>query len=130
MQERAARRSVIASRTTAPGPFRTPGASGASRGGDHKGLLRGAGQFLQDVLDFDVRHHLATNFAEAAQAVGDAQKTVFIHPRDVPGVVPAVAEDLGGFFRLVEVAAHDVRSADKQQSRLIRAYALNGVWFN
>src|SRR5256885_1133937 len=85
-------------------------------GGDHKGLLPGAGQFLQDVLDFDVGHHPATNFAEAAPAGGGKQKTIFIHPRDVPGVVPAVADDLGGFFPPFWGSAPDVWSPGQQQS--------------
>src|SRR5713226_6925832 len=75
-------------------------------GSDDEGLFPGAGQFLQDVLDFDVRHHLAPDFAETAQPVGNSQEAVFVHPGDVAGVVPAVAENVGGFFRLVEVAAH------------------------
>src|SRR5260370_4393600 len=96
-------------------------------GGDNKSLFGGAGQFLQEVLDFDVRHHLAANFAEAAQAVNDAQKTILIHSRNVSGVVPAVAENLGGLLRLVEVAAHDVRAADEQQPRLIHSHRLQRI---
>ena len=36
--------------------------------------------------------------------------------RDVAGVVPAVAQNFGGFFRLVQVALHHVRPAHEQVS--------------
>src|SRR5712691_9462224 len=58
-------------------------------GGDDKSLFRGTGKFLQQILDLDVRHHFAANFTEAAQAVGDANESILVHPRDIPGVVPA-----------------------------------------
>ena len=86
-----------------------------------------ARQFLQQILDLDVRNHFAADFAEAAQAVGDAQKAFFIHPRDVAGVIPAIAKNVRGFFRLIEIPAHDIRAADEKQPRLVRGNRLQGV---
>ena len=67
--------------------------------GDDKCLLGHAGQFVQLFLHLDVRHHFAADFAEAAQTVGDLQKAILVHRRDVAGDVPAVAQHLGGFLR-------------------------------
>src|SRR4030095_9675582 len=45
-------------------------------GSDNKHLFGRAGNFLQLFLDLDMRHHFATNLAEAAHAVCDAHESV------------------------------------------------------
>src|ERR1043166_7194896 len=88
-------------------------------GGDDEDLFGSGGNFLQFVFDFDVRNHFAADLAEAAHAIGDADEAVFVDGGDVAGVIPAVAQDFGGFFGLVQVALHDVGAADQQQTGLI-----------
>src|SRR2546430_9934607 len=95
-----------------------------SRSSAHKRLFLTSRQLLQNVLDLDMRYHFPANFAEPAQAVGNANKSILIHSRDVSGVVPAVPENLGGFVRLVQIAAHDIWAAHQQQARLIHAKGL------
>ena len=56
--------------------------------GDDERLLRHAGEFVQFFLHLDVRHHLAADLAETAQAIGDLQKAVFVERGDVAGDVP------------------------------------------
>src|SRR5205807_6339524 len=97
-------------------------------GGHHECLFCGSGEFLKQIFHLDVRHHFAADLAEAAQPVGEAEKTLFVHPRDVARVVPAVAKNVRGFFRLVEITAHDVRAAHKQQAWFVRGDWLHGVW--
>src|SRR5262245_7813781 len=89
-------------------------------GGDDENLLRRRRQLLQLLFDLDVRDHFAANLAEAAHAVGDAYETVFVNGGDVASVVPAVAENFSGFFRLVQIALHYVGSAYQKQAGLIR----------
>ena len=64
-----------------------------------------------------MRHHLAADLTEAAQAVGDREEAVRVHRRDVAGRVPTVSQHLGGFLRLPQVALHHVRPLDEQQPR-------------
>ena len=73
-------------------------------GCDDEFLFRGAGKFVQLLFDFDVRHHLAADFAEAAQAIGDREEAVFVFGGDVAGDVPAVLQHLRRFFGLAEIA--------------------------
>src|SRR5581483_8296581 len=93
-------------------------------GGNDKGLLGTAGEFLEQILDLPVRHHFTADFAEAAEAVGNAEKSVFIHRGNVAGVVPAIPQHGGGFLGLVKVAAHDVGATHEKQSGLVNAEGL------
>src|SRR5579862_39416 len=95
--------------------------------GDDKDLFGCAGHFLKFFFHLDVRNHFAADLAEAAQAIGDADEAIFINGGDVAGVVPAVVQNFGGFFRLVEVALHDVGTSDEEQTRLVDG--LNGLRF-
>src|SRR5690349_5091492 len=52
-------------------------------GGYGKDLFGGIGQFVQSFLELDVRNHFAADFAEAAEAVGDAEEAVFVHGGDI-----------------------------------------------
>ena len=84
----------------------------AIRNTGHDELLLGrAGKFLKLLLDFDVWHHLAANFAESAQPVGDCEEAVFIFRRDISRDVPAILQHFRRFFRLAEIALHHIRSA-------------------
>ena len=76
-----------------------------------------AREFVQLFFDFDVRHHFAADFAEAAQAVRDREEAVFIFCRDVAGDVPAIAQNFRRFLGLAEIALHHVGPAHEQQSR-------------
>src|SRR5262249_55614907 len=91
---------------------------------DDESLLGGTSELLEQVLDFDVRHHFSADFAEAGETVGDAEETVLVGSSDVAGVVPAIAQDFGGFLGFVQIAAHDVGAADEEQARLIDAERL------
>ena len=53
------------------------------------------------------------------------EEAVFVLCGDVAGNVPAVAQDLGGRFRVAEVAGHDVRAAHQQQAGLADAERLH-----
>ena len=83
-----------------------------------------AGQFVQLLLDLDVRNHLAADLAEAAEAVGDLQEAVLVNGGDVAGDIPAVAQDFGGLLRSAEVALHDVGAAHEQQAGLADRHRL------
>src|SRR5258708_19158071 len=78
---------------------------------DYKHLLRSARKLLQLFFHLDVRHHLAANFAEPAQAVCHAQKSVLVDGGNVAGVVPAAAQQLRRFLRPLQVAPHHIRAA-------------------
>ncbi len=95
--------------------------------GHDERLLGRAGQFVQLLLDLDVRHHLAADLAEAAQAVGDLQEAVFVNGRDVAGDIPAVAQHFGGLVRAAKVALHDVGAAHQQQAGLADRQSRAGV---
>ena len=58
-------------------------------------------------------HHLSADLAEAAEAVGDFDKTILIDRCDVTGDVPAIADGLCGLDWTAQVSLHDVRSADQ-----------------
>jgi hypothetical protein len=90
-------------------------------------LFGGIGELVERVLDLDVRNHLAADLAEPAQPVGDADEAVFVHRRDVAGVVPAVDQDLGGLLGAVQVTLHHVRAADQEQARLIERQRFQGL---
>ncbi len=66
-----------------------------------------------------MRNHFAADFAEAAQAIGDAQETVFIDGGDVTGVVPAALQYVRSFVGTIQVTHHDVWPAHQQQARLV-----------
>ena len=68
------------------------------------------------LFDLDVRHHFAADFAETTETVSDGEETVFVLGSDVAGDIPAVLQDVGGFFRFAEIALHHVWSANEQQS--------------
>ncbi len=65
-------------------------------GGDHKHMLGRVAlvcaveEFMQLFFHFDVRDHLAANFAEAAEPVCDGEESIFTHAGDVAGNVPAI----------------------------------------
>src|SRR5215475_10626959 len=82
---------------------------------------------MDSLFHFDVRHHFAADFAEAAEAVRDAQEAVFINGCDVSGVIPAVLEYFGGFLRSIEVPHHDVRAANEEQPGLVYRQSLAGI---
>ena len=68
--------------------------------------------FTERELDFlreDVLAVLGDD--DALLAAGHVQETVLVEVTDVAGVEPAVLDDLGGLFRIVEVAHHDGRTA-------------------
>ena len=64
--------------------------------GDDERLFGGIGEFVQFLLDLDVRHHFAADFAETAQAIGNLQKAILVNRRNVAGDIPAVVQHLGG----------------------------------
>ena len=51
--------------------------------GDDERLFGRAGEFMQFFLHLDVRHHLAADFAEAAEAICDLQETILVERGDV-----------------------------------------------
>src|SRR5262249_47467592 len=89
-------------------------------GGYDGKLLPRPRQLLQLFFDLDMRDHFSPDLSEAAPAVGDAYENVPVNGGDVAGVVPAVTQNFRGFFRLVQIALHHVRSANQKQTRLIR----------
>jgi hypothetical protein len=70
---------------------------------------------VEFVLDADVRDHLAADFAEPAQAVGDLDETILVFGGDVAGDVPAVLECLRRQVRPAQVTFHDVRASHQQE---------------
>ena len=62
--------------------------------GDDEGLLGGLGELVKFFLDLDVRHHLASDFAETGQPVGDLDEAVLVQAGDVAGHIPAVSQDV------------------------------------
>jgi hypothetical protein len=72
----------------------------------------------QGLFDSDMRDHLAADFRESTLAAGDGDKTVIIDDGDVTSVVPAVADYLGRFRWLIQIALHDVVAGDEQEPRL------------
>ena len=77
-----------------------------------------------------MRDHLAADFAEAAEAVGDGEEAVFVFGGDISGGVPTVAQNFRGFFRFSEVAEHHVGSADEQQAGRADFAAFAGIGIN
>src|SRR5262249_46211318 len=90
-------------------------------------LLGEIEQLVELLFDLDVRHHLTADLAEAREPVGDGEEAVLIDRREIAGVIPAVAQDLGGLLRLAEIAQHDARSFDFEQTRLIESAGLAGL---
>src|SRR5690348_13920603 len=88
---------------------------------DEESGLGGAGEFVQFLLDFDVRDHFAADFAEAREAVGDGEEAVFVDGSDVAGDVPAVAKDFTGLVGPAQIALHDIRPADEKKARSVGA---------
>src|SRR5713226_7806254 len=68
--------------------------------------------------------HLATDFAETGEAVGDANEPILIDRGDVSGNVPPVTHHLRCLFWLPQVPAHAVGTFHQQQPFLPR-----GKWF-
>src|ERR1700735_5209548 len=91
--------------------------------GDHERFFRGFGQLVKFFFDFDVRHHFAADFAETAEAVGDGEEVVFVFGGDVAGRIPAVLQNLRGFFRLAQITFHHVGAAHEQQAGSIHGQA-------
>src|ERR1700722_5353952 len=98
--------------------------------GDCEDLTVGFEQFVQLFFYFDVGNHFSADFAEAAEAVGDAQESVFVLGGDVAGVVPAVFQNFGGFLRKVQITDHHVRPAHEQQPRLVHGESFAGIRIN
>ena len=96
-------------------------------GGDSEDLPIGLQQFVKLFFDFNVGNHFAADFAEAAKAIGDAQESVFIDGGDIAGVVPAVVQDFCRFFRTIQVANHDIGSADEEKTGFIDGKGFAGV---
>ncbi len=94
--------------------------------GNDKRLLGNTGQFVQFFLHLDVRHHLSADLAEAAQPVGDLQKTILVERRHVAGGVPAVAQDFRGFVGFTQVTLHHIRPAHQQQAGLPQRHGSPG----
>ena len=65
-----------------------------------------------------MRNHLATDFGEPRQAVGDSDKTLLIESRDIASNVPAIEKGLAGEVIPAQVTLHDIRTADQQHARL------------
>ena len=84
--------------------------------GNDKREFRGFAQGMQTLLDFEVRHHFASDLAEAAQAIGDADEAILLERGNIAGAIPAVAQDFARFFRRVQVALHHIRTAHQQQT--------------
>src|SRR5450759_3084672 len=77
----------------------------------------GIAEHVEDgFFHFEMWHHFAGDFAEAREAVGDAQEAFVVEQRNVAGDIPAVAEDFGGALGLIEVAQHAVGAFDQQQA--------------
>ena len=99
-------------------------------GGHCKNLLGGIREFVQLIFDLDMRHHFAADFAEAAEPVGDADESIFIHGCDVAGVIPTIAQHFGGLFRTTKIALHYVGTADEQETGSSNRHGLHGIRIN
>ena len=95
--------------------------------GDGEDLFGDSGKFLKLVFDADVRDHLAADFAEAREAVGDGEEAVFFNQGDIAGGVPAVVQNFGGFLGAAQIALHHVRPFDEQHARSAGRDRLAGV---
>ena len=73
-----------------------------------------------------MRNHFTCDFAESGKASCDGDESAARHSCDVTGDIPAVADDLFGFFRLVEVAFHHDRALDDEQSVGVLTLKLEG----
>src|SRR5579872_3596381 len=89
-------------------------------------MLARADDIVDRFLDFEVRHHLAADLAEAREAVSDPDEALVVDDRDVARYVPAVVDDLGTLFGLPEVSSHATRRLDQQQTFLVRTERLHG----
>ena len=92
-----------------------------------KHLLGAVGQFMQLLLDADVRHHFAADLAEAREPVGDGEKSIVIHGCDVTGRIPAVLQNVGRFLRLAQISAHHVRTFHQEHAGCSRRHRLAGI---
>lgn len=73
-------------------------------------------QAMQGILHRQMRHHLTGDLAEARQAVLQEDETVFVDAGYIPGGIPAVLHNLGGFPGLPKITEHQVRPLDLQQA--------------
>jgi len=55
-----------------------------------------------------MRHHFARDLGEAGEAPVESEEPILVDMSDVAGVEPAVLDDLGVDFRLLEVALEDI----------------------
>ena len=76
---------------------------------------------MHRLFDLQVRHHLAADFAESRQAIGDAQEPVVIYHGEIASAIPVVMERRPGQLGLAEIPDHPIRAARQQQPFLIRA---------
>src|SRR5256885_3630058 len=82
---------------------------------DHRAHDQGIAE--QRVLDLLRGHVLAARgLEERLLAVGDLEEAIAVDLTDVPGVEPAVFDDLGRGVRLVVIAAHVARALDEDLS--------------
>ncbi|MNT16146.1 hypothetical protein D3C72_1512350 [compost metagenome] len=66
----------------------------------------------ENVLDFGRVDVLAATDDHVLEPVDDEQITLLVHIGGVAGVQPTLTQGVGGFFRFVPVALHDVRPPD------------------
>src|SRR5687768_3617605 len=75
---------------------------------------------MQGLLHLAVRYHFPANLRKTGQPIGDGQESVVVEQGDVPGNVPAFANDARCKVFPSEVAGHDVRAFDEQHTRASR----------
>src|SRR5437868_8922224 len=82
------------------------------RGLEHRGVRE------QDLVDLTRIHLEPRDDDHLLLAIDDAEVAVPVHPDDVTGEEPAIAENAGGLFRALPVAVHEIRPAQTQLPRL------------
>src|SRR4029077_11984989 len=92
-------------------------AEGRMRQADHGGLGDG-GVVVQRLLDLPRVDVVAAADDQVLLPVHDVEVAVLVHPGQVTGVEPAVADRLGGRLGAMPVTLHHVRPADDDLAHL------------
>jgi len=83
---------------------------------DNAGLI--AEELVDGFFDLQMRHHLASDFAEARQAIDDLQEAVGVAAGEIASGVVTIDERLRGAFGIAYVTEHAAGSVDEQESGL------------
>jgi hypothetical protein len=81
---------------------------------------------LNFLFELHVRDHLAGEFAESREPVGNPDETGLIDRADIACHIPAIPKHESGVLRITEVAQHLVRSSDQEQPFLTKQGTLSG----